>query len=372
MRATGTANLQVLNTQATASLEQVAAKYDQARAAAQSYVDTLTRQNMRDIAGMGMGDQNREVNGRRNQREDQFQGRRDQLDTQLRANQITKKEFDEYLSIEAAAHERALAADEIYWAQKLAKQADWSVGASEAVTNYLNSARNVAAQAEQAWSNGFKSMEDALVSFATTGKADFKSMANSIIADMVRIQVRASITSAISGGSGGLSSLIGGISGGLSGSNAASVANVVGGDDKLGSMIGLMGLAKNALGGVYQSPSLSAYSNHVYDKPQMFAFAKGGVFAEEGPEAIMPLRRGADGRLGVAASGGTGSVEVHVHNNGTPATAQVKQTQTPGGGLRIDVMLEQIKDSIADDISTGSGGIARSIEGRFGLRTAVS
>lgn len=60
----------------------------------------------------------------------------------------------------------------------------------------------------------------------------------------------------------------------------------------------------NAKGNVYSSPSLSAYSNGIYDTPQMFAFAQGaaGVFGEAGPEAIMPLRRGPDGRLGVSAA----------------------------------------------------------------------
>lgn len=56
----------------------------------------------------------------------------------------------------------------------------------------------------------------------------------------------------------------------------------------------------SAKGNVFDSPSLSVYSNRVYDTPQMFAFAKGaGVFAEAGPEAIMPLGRDSQGRLGV-------------------------------------------------------------------------
>jgi phage-related minor tail protein len=55
---------------------------------------------------------------------------------------------------------------------------------------------------------------------------------------------------------------------------------------------------------VYDSPSLSSFSGGVYDSPQLFAFAKGaGVFGEAGPEAIMPLTRGADGSLGVRAIG---------------------------------------------------------------------
>lgn len=34
----------------------------------------------------------------------------------------------------------------------------------------------------------------------------------------------------------------------------------------------------NDKGGVYDSPSLSAYSNQVYDSPQFFAFAKGPAY----------------------------------------------------------------------------------------------
>lgn len=58
-----------------------------------------------------------------------------------------------------------------------------------------------------------------------------------------------------------------------------------------------------AKGGVFSS-GLSSFSgnftNQVVSRPTMFAFAKGvGLMGEAGPEAIMPLTRGADGRLGV-------------------------------------------------------------------------
>ncbi|MDR9953986.1 phage tail tape measure protein, partial [Enterobacter hormaechei subsp. xiangfangensis] len=67
----------------------------------------------------------------------------------------------------------------------------------------------------------------------------------------------------------------------------------------------------NAKGNVYDSPSLSAYSNGVFQTPQLFAFAKGaGVFAEAGPEAIMPLTRAPDGSLGVRAVGAGGGQSV--------------------------------------------------------------
>jgi len=70
----------------------------------------------------------------------------------------------------------------------------------------------------------------------------------------------------------------------------------------LGSLGKLIG---NADGGVYNSASLSQYSGQVVSRPTLFAFARGaGIMGEAGPEAILPLERGAGGKLGVRASGG--------------------------------------------------------------------
>lgn len=99
----------------------------------------------------------------------------------------------------------------------------------------------------------------------------------------------------------------------------------------------------NADGGVYRSPSLSAYSGKVYDSPQFFAFASGaGVFAEAGPEAIMPLRRGRDGKLGVVASGGGGDVSIvqqfYISGNG----AQQETTASGGDNAAVKQFSERM------------------------------
>ncbi|MBN2760887.1 MAG: phage tail tape measure protein [Rhodobacteraceae bacterium] len=52
-----------------------------------------------------------------------------------------------------------------------------------------------------------------------------------------------------------------------------------------------------------------------------------GLMGEAGPEAILPLQRGADGRLGVRAGGGGGAVNV-TFNISTPDVAGFERSQT--------------------------------------------
>lgn len=94
---------------------------------------------------------------------------------------------------------------------------------------------------------------------------------------------------------------------------------------------GRVGLATpNALGGVYGAAQRFAnggvFTNQVITDPTLFRFANGGKFGlmgEAGPEAVMPLKRGPNGSLGVQMHGGSGKrpIEIHVHNNNSFAGA---------------------------------------------------
>lgn len=84
------------------------------------------------------------------------------------------------------------------------------------------------------------------------------------------------------------------------------------------------------------------FSNGVYNSPTLFKFANGGKFGvmgEAGPEAVMPLRRGPDGSLGVQADGVGKDVVVNVINNSN-AQASVNQRETRQG-TEIDVLIDQ-------------------------------
>ena len=96
----------------------------------------------------------------------------------------------------------------------------WEYGAKVAMRNYLDEISNVAKQSESLFTKAFKGMEDALVNFVKTGKLDFASLADSIISDLMRMQIQKSIMQPIAGAfdaAGGL----GGIFSGLFGSGTS-------------------------------------------------------------------------------------------------------------------------------------------------------
>ena len=86
-----------------------------------------------------------------------------------------------------------------------------------------------------------------------------------------------------------------------------------GGFGFLGSILsGLFG-GGFANGGVFNDGHVQPFARGgVVNGPTLFPMANGaGLMGEAGPEAIMPLRRGADGKLGVAANS-NGSANIHV------------------------------------------------------------
>lgn len=209
--------------------EDVAAKkrvqhFRDAEDAANEYLDALKRGNLISLAGQGAGNQERERMAARAQIVDKYAADLRALEKSKRDSEFAgtfggdaQDKYNDELDRIKRFQALALAEYDRYYAARLKGESDWSTGAMEAVRNYQSEARNVAKQTEDLFTNAFKGMEDALVNFVKTGKLDFKSLADSIISDLIRMQIKASATKlldAVGGGSGLLSSLVDGIFGG--------------------------------------------------------------------------------------------------------------------------------------------------------------
>ncbi|MBR9764147.1 MAG: phage tail tape measure protein [Rhodobacteraceae bacterium] len=122
---------------------------------------------------------------------------------------------------------------------------------------------------------------------------------------------------------------------------------------------GVVPLVANAKGGVYSGAGINAYSGKVVSTPTVFPFAKGaGLMGEAGPEAIMPLTRSANGKLGVQAQGGGARQVVNVMTEPGLAVER-RQRRGPSGEQLIEVKVRQ---------TLASGRADGAMRGRFGAK----
>ena len=295
-----------------------------------------------ELAGIGMGDKARDRMRADLALRQKYAADLASLNEQRNTGQISPELYASETKVLQDELGKRLAAQQTYFSQVDAAQSDWSNGASDALQDYVNQAADVAGQTKQLFTSAFSGLEDGIVDFVKTGKLSFKDMADSIIEDLIRIQVRQAAA-------GFLSSAFSAFTGWGAGS---------------GTMTGFSegAMVANAKGGVYSSASLSSYSGGVYDTPQTFAFAKGaGIFAEAGPEAIMPLTRAADGSLGVRAIGGSGASaaesastvsvggitqHITVQGNADEATlARIQEAARRGAEGGYQMMLKDLKQN---------------------------
>ncbi|QLR23351.1 phage tail tape measure protein [Citrobacter sp. RHBSTW-01013] len=216
--------------------------------------------------------------------------------------------------LEDAGYEKELAALRKYYAEEDKLRGDWKAGAVAGWNEYLDAATNTYDAVKNVASSTLTGLSNMLTELMTTGTASVKEFGKSMLKMILEITNQLIVAYTVQ-------AAMGWISGGSKGGSTpgGSYANAA------------AGLTFNAKGGVYDSPGLSKYVNGVYDSPQYFTFqgaskfAKGGVFAEAGAEAIMPLTRDSAGRLGVRAQGGGGSqpqvnIDIYVDNKGNSSS----------------------------------------------------
>jgi hypothetical protein len=157
------------------------------------------------------------------------------------------------------------------------------------------------------FSDSFMSIVDG----TATVKDAFRAMALDIVKHLYKVLVMQQMINSIGGAMGGSSNaLVKAIGGGLKSYKAADGAAFSGGN-----------VIPFASGGVVDSFSggnvIPFASGGVVGSPTNFAMSGGrtGLMGEAGPEAIMPLKRGPDGKLGVEAAGGGGAVTIQQNFN---------------------------------------------------------
>ncbi|EFQ9161983.1 phage tail tape measure protein [Salmonella enterica] len=297
----------------------------------------VRQQHAMALATMGMGDQQR---GRYDERLKIQQQHQDKLE-QLKRDSKAKGTYgsDEYRQAEQelqASLDRRLAEWADYNAKVDTASGDWTLGASRALDNFMAQGSDVAGMTENVFTNAFNSMADGIANFALTGKMDFRSFTVSILADLAKMEARIAA-----------SKLLGSVLG-MFGAGASA-----GGSTPSGAYSSAaLSVIPNADGGVYRSAGLSQYSGSIVNRPTFFAFARGAaVMGEAGPEAILPLRRGANGKLGVVAAGSGGMTmfapqyHIAITNTGPDLGAQaMKAVYDMGKKAASDYLQQQGRD----------------------------
>jgi hypothetical protein len=190
----------------------------------------------------------------------------------------------------------------------------------ESFKQAYDSATNLGANLASIATNGIDGLTNAIVEFATTGKASFKEFAASVLKDLSAMLIKFAIFKAVG-------ALFPGLTGFANGGVFAPSTQP------------RTGFAKGG-----------TFTNSIVSSPTLFKFATGGamrtgLMGESGPEAIMPLMRGRDGKLGVAGGGGGSNttVNVSVDAKGTSVQGNEGQGAQLGRAIAQAVQAELVK-----------------------------
>ncbi len=231
--------------------------------------------------------------------------------------QIEKESLIAFEALGGKANEFGLTLDDIKTKLKEARNDTYNF--KEEFRKVAQASLNLQDNLEELAVTSINKLADGFAELAVSGKASFGDLARSILADLQRMIIKALFFKALFSLFPGLESFLGFEKGGV--------------------------VEKNAKGNVFARNNVQPfYRGGVVEKPTIFPMATGvGLMAERGPEAIMPLKRGKGGRLGVEASGGVGNVVVNVDASGSSVEGDNAQASALGKMLGAAVQAELVK-----------------------------
>ncbi len=160
--------------------------------ALQQQQDALALQGQRAAAAVGMGAQQRRLFDQRGSLDDRFAQQRLDLASQYGdgSRGMSLDEYNDKLKALEANHAAMTQQLQRNYAALQVAQADWTNGARSAFADYLDSARNVAGQTYDLFSNAMSGLENSVVSAVTTGKASLDDFLRTLAADSARMATR--------------------------------------------------------------------------------------------------------------------------------------------------------------------------------------
>ncbi len=168
----------------------------------------------------------------------------------------------------------------------------------------------------------------------------FSEVLNSLLNDILRIVVRTAITQPLGDAiTAGIKSFIPGV--------------------------------KSANGNVFTKGTYTPFATGgLINRPTLFPMANGGtaLAGEAGSEAIMPLFRDKNGKLGVSGEGMSGAnVQVNVY---APPGSKVSQNRESSGDMeKINIMIDE---AVASSVNNAGSKTHRALKNSFGLRQSLT
>ena len=219
--------------------------------------------------------------------------------------EIEKRAAEIYKEIGGDANDLGLTIEGI--TERLSQSKEETYNFKEEMKKVVEAATNLGTNMQQLAVSAVDRLADGFVELAMTGKASFAELTRSILADLQKMILKALFFKALT------SFLPSGITDFL-------------GLEK-GGVVDKGKTVENAKGNVFARNKIFPYaSGGVIDKPVIFPMARGmGLAGEAGPEGILPLKRGSDGKLGVInQGGGIGNINVNVDASGSNAEGDEK------------------------------------------------
>ncbi|EPF1496117.1 TPA: phage tail tape measure protein [Pseudomonas aeruginosa] len=294
-----------------------------------------------DVAGIGLGDDERDQAQRLDAVRKKYADLRRELEAQQEdaSRRLGPAAYEQRLADLADFQARELQMEVDGYGVRLDAQRDYRNGARRAWQNIQADAADVASATDDMLTTGFNTASNALADFATTGKFKFRDFASSVINDMARIASQQAATGLLSGVLGAGVSAFSGWMGG-SATAGASASGYTG--NAYANWAAAQADGGAWANGVQFFANGAAFTNSIVSRPTAFGMAGGrtGIMGEAGPEAILPLARGADGSLGVRSVGGGGGTALQVN---APVAVTVEDRSSEGMELDQEALQQNMQ-----------------------------